>query len=173
MGLPEILIDFKTQAETAVIRSENGIVALILDDTTKQTLSATYVYEADIPADDWTAKNRDYIKKTFLGTPNKVILERRLNVEDGYAGVLARLNGIILLYRELQIKMFNLCMIGYWSKEPQSVHLKLYFRVQLQAYLLMTRVSLTSRPRKLTFQDSRIHQRSIVVELPDCWQVQQ
>ena len=91
MGLPEILIDFKTQAETAVIRSENGIVALILDDTTKQTLSATYVYEADIPADDWTAKNRDYIKKTFLGTPNKVILERRLNVEDGYAGVLARL----------------------------------------------------------------------------------
>lgn len=113
MGLPEILIDFKTQAETAVIRSENGIVALILDDTTKQTLSATYVYEADIPADDWTAKNRDYIKKTFLGTPNKVILERRLNVEDGYAGVLVRLKNKEWDY---------LAVPGIENKDVQSVY---------------------------------------------------
>ena len=35
MGLPEILIEFKAKAETAVKRSENGIVALILRDDTK------------------------------------------------------------------------------------------------------------------------------------------
>ena len=44
MGLPEILIDFKTQAETAVIRSENGIVALILDDTTKTNHCRLHMY---------------------------------------------------------------------------------------------------------------------------------
>ena len=30
MGLPEILIEFKTKAQTAVTRSQNGIVAVIL-----------------------------------------------------------------------------------------------------------------------------------------------
>lgn len=91
MGLPQILIDFKTKAETAVKRSANGIVALVLDDTTAQTLSGTYVYEADVPKEEWSAVNLDYIKKSFLGTPNKIIMERRLVPEDGYNGVLARL----------------------------------------------------------------------------------
>ena len=30
MGLPEILIEFKTKAQTAVTRSQNGIVGLFL-----------------------------------------------------------------------------------------------------------------------------------------------
>lgn len=91
MGLPQILIDFKSKAETAVRRSANGIVALILDDTTAQDLSYTYAYAADVPELTWNAKNTDYIKKTFIGTPNKVIIERRTVPEDGYNGVLARL----------------------------------------------------------------------------------
>ena len=51
MGLPEILIEFKTKAQTAVTRSQNGIVAVILEDSTKvgdENLSYTYNYEADI-----------------------------------------------------------------------------------------------------------------------------
>ena len=36
MGLPEILIEFKTKAETAVRRSENGIVAVILLESPKK-----------------------------------------------------------------------------------------------------------------------------------------
>ena len=50
MGLPEILIEFKTKAQTAVTRSQNGIVAVILEDSTKvgdENLSYTYNYEAD------------------------------------------------------------------------------------------------------------------------------
>ena len=31
MGLPEILIEFKAKAETAVARSQNGILAVILE----------------------------------------------------------------------------------------------------------------------------------------------
>ncbi|MFR5208769.1 MAG: hypothetical protein ACLTG2_04455 [Clostridia bacterium] len=45
MGLPEILIEFKTKAQTAVTRSQNGIVAVILEDSTKvgdENLSYTY-----------------------------------------------------------------------------------------------------------------------------------
>ena len=54
-----------------------------------------------------------YIKKTFLGTPNKVILERRLNVEDGYAGVLARLKNKEWDY---------LAVPGIANKDVQSVY---------------------------------------------------
>lgn len=38
MGLPEINIAFQSKAETAIKRSANGIVALILRDATKAIL---------------------------------------------------------------------------------------------------------------------------------------
>lgn len=72
MGLPEILIEFKTKAQTAVTRSQNGIVAVILEDSTKvgdENLSYTYNYEADIVKSDWTTANLDYLNKIFLGKP--------------------------------------------------------------------------------------------------------
>ena len=48
MGLPIIDISFKQLAKTAVIRSQRGIVALILKDTTKASL--TVFDEGDIPS---------------------------------------------------------------------------------------------------------------------------
>ena len=74
MGLPEILIEFKTKAQTAVTRSQNGIVAVILEDSTKvgdENLSYTYNYEADIVKSDWTTTNLDYLNKIFLGKPKR------------------------------------------------------------------------------------------------------
>ena len=50
MGLPIIDISFKQLAKTAVIRSQRGIVALILKDTTKASL--TVFDEGDIPTTD-------------------------------------------------------------------------------------------------------------------------
>ena len=79
MGLPEILIEFKTKAQTAVTRSQNGIVAVILEDSTKvgdENLSYTYNYEADIVKSDWTTANLDYLNKIFLGKPKRVLVER-------------------------------------------------------------------------------------------------
>ncbi|MCX8042491.1 MAG: hypothetical protein N3A56_08425, partial [Thermodesulfobacteriaceae bacterium] len=77
MGLPEIVIDFKTKAASIIQRSERGIVALILKDSTNKTFD-TKVYTSidEINASDWTAKNKDYIEKTFLGIPSKIIVER-------------------------------------------------------------------------------------------------
>lgn len=90
MGLPQILIEFKTKVETAVTRSERGIVAVILADDTSETTSYSYNYAADISSDDWTTTNLDYLNKVFLGTPNKVLVER-MTSSDTYASVLAKL----------------------------------------------------------------------------------
>lgn len=93
MGLPEILIEFKAKAETAIARSENGIVAVILEDTTKsgdEFASYKYGFEADIVKAHWSTKNLDYLNKVFMGAPNRVIVERVASSAD-YEAALARL----------------------------------------------------------------------------------
>lgn len=91
MGLPEILIEFKTKAETAVQRSENGIVAVILaDDTDTELASCTYNYEKDIDKSKWSAKNLEYLNLIFRGAPKRVIVER-VGTEENYEKALSRL----------------------------------------------------------------------------------
>ena len=93
MGLPEIIIEFKAKAETAIARSENGIVAVILEDTTKsgdEFASYRYNFEADIVKAHWTTKNLDYLNKVFMGTPHRVIVERVASGAE-YETALARL----------------------------------------------------------------------------------
>lgn len=79
MGLPEINIEFKTRAVTAVKRSALGIVTLILkDDTAINVLTEpTRIYTSidEVDSSHWTPENKDYIDKTFMGTPSKVIIE--------------------------------------------------------------------------------------------------
>ena len=71
MGLPIIDINFKQLAKTAVIRSQRGIVALILKDATKASL--TVFDEGDIPA-SLTEENQALIKDVLKGSPNKIEL---------------------------------------------------------------------------------------------------
>ena len=71
MGLPIIDISFKQLAKTAMIRSERGIVALILKDTTKASL--TVFDEGDIPS-SLTEDNQGLIKDILKGSPNKIEL---------------------------------------------------------------------------------------------------
>lgn len=79
MGLPEINIEFKTKAVTAIKRSAMGIVTLILkDDTAINALSEpTKIYTGidEVDSSHWTVENKDYIDKVFMGTPSKVIIE--------------------------------------------------------------------------------------------------
>lgn len=76
MGLPEILIEFKAKAQTAVRRSQNGIVAVILLDNTKTATSYKYSYESDINTADWTAGSLELLNLVFKGSPNTVLVER-------------------------------------------------------------------------------------------------
>lgn len=71
MGLPIIDISFKQLAKTSVIRSQRGIVALILKDTTKASL--TVFNEGDIPS-NLTEVNQGLIKDVLKGSPNKIEL---------------------------------------------------------------------------------------------------
>ncbi len=71
MGLPVIDITFKQLAKTATVRSQRGIVALILKDTTKASL--TVFDEGDIST-DLTEANQGLIKDVLKGSPNKIEL---------------------------------------------------------------------------------------------------
>ena len=71
MGLPIIDISFKQLAKSAVARSQRGIVALILKDTTKASL--TIFDEGDIPS-NLTEANQGLIKDVLKGSPNKIEL---------------------------------------------------------------------------------------------------
>lgn len=96
MGLPEIVIDFKTKATTAIQRSERGIVALIIADDTGAFDTKEYT-EAISTSTDWTVDNIALINLAFLGKPNKVIVERVPTVTPDYSATLTR----------LQTKKFN------------------------------------------------------------------
>ena len=93
MGLPEILIEFKQRAETAVQRSENGIVAMILKDDTKtgdEFTSYAYSTAADIDNTHWSVANQKYLNSVFESAPNRVLVER-IATSGNYEDALARL----------------------------------------------------------------------------------
>ena len=76
MGLPKILIEFKTLAETFITRSERGIVAVILKDNSNTTETHTYSKESEITKSHFTASNLAFLSLVFMGNPSKVIVER-------------------------------------------------------------------------------------------------
>ncbi|SKA99343.1 Phage tail sheath protein [Caloramator quimbayensis] len=89
MGLPEVRIEFIEKAVSAVQRSSRGIVALILKDDTKPAGEVIYNSINEVVSSDWTAENKDYIEKTFLGVPSKVIIERIATTATDYNAALS------------------------------------------------------------------------------------
>lgn len=76
MGLPQIIIQFKTLAETLVSRSERGIVAVILKDNTSTFDTKTYTKESEITKSHYTTTNLAFLSQVFQGNPSAVIVER-------------------------------------------------------------------------------------------------
>lgn len=97
MGLPQIEIEFKAKAVSAVKRSAMGIVALILRDDTEAEGITTIKSVEDLDSTQWTVENADYINKTLLGTPSKVVVVR-VGEETPIANVLKTLNSIKFNY---------------------------------------------------------------------------
>ena len=64
MGLPNILIEFKSKASTAIKRGERGIVALLLIDTPKGVTKLEDITQ--IP-EGLTEDNKEFIRLAFLG----------------------------------------------------------------------------------------------------------
>lgn len=77
MGLPTISVEFKKLATTATARSARGILAVILQDTTKTNFtSKTYTALDEVAQADWTAANYAILSRAFAAGPYQVIAVR-------------------------------------------------------------------------------------------------
>ena len=75
-GRPQIIINFKSRATTAIARSGRGVGAMILNDEKAEEKVTTYTItdSTDIPESALSDKGIDLIKKALLGTPSKLIV---------------------------------------------------------------------------------------------------
>lgn len=92
MGLPEILITFKTKGLSAIQRSERGIVAVILHDDTEGGEKLT-VYKSitEVDFSKWTERNYEYLKLIYEGVPYRVIAYRMKTEDTNYLAALKEL----------------------------------------------------------------------------------
>lgn len=93
MGLPNIVVDFVTKANSAITRSERGIVALVVKDATKEETLYAYRAAADISAEDWSAETLQAIKDAFHDGPTRVFVIR-LTEEGTFADAKATLDSL-------------------------------------------------------------------------------
>lgn len=135
MGLPEILINFKTSGTTAVKRSERGIVALILKDDTNSEDTKVYRSFTDVEEGQWTADNHNYIKMAFTEAPAKVIVERLATTATDYSEALTRLKNKYFNYLAVPaIATGDVEAIGLWIKDMRDNYQKT-FKAVLPAYV--------------------------------------
>ena len=76
LGRPQIVINFKSRATTAINRSGRGVGVMILNDENAEDKVTTYQLAdvTEIPTDKLSDKSIDLIKKAFLGTPSKLFV---------------------------------------------------------------------------------------------------
>lgn len=121
MGLPEINIEFKGKAVSAIQRSSMGIVALILKDSTGDFDAKEYRSVEDLVQSDWSEENLDYIKKALLGTPSKVIVERIDSDSSTYNDALKRLGSKKWNYLAIPgIEEADVSDIASWIKSKRE-----------------------------------------------------
>lgn len=82
MGLPEIRIRFYKKAQNIISRSSRGMVALLVDDTTKDQVMNPYRSWDDVTTEDWTEPVLKVLKLVFKGSPEKVLVVRAIKKED-------------------------------------------------------------------------------------------
>lgn len=69
MGLPNILIEFKSKASTAIARGERGVVAVMVID---ETHGVTKVESITAIPEGITPENKAYVERAFLGGLNPI-----------------------------------------------------------------------------------------------------
>lgn len=127
MGLPQIIIEFNGKAVTAIKRSQLGIVALILNDDVQTADTVTYKSIEEVKTDAWSPENLDYIQKTFMGTPSKVIIERLATTAVDYNAALTRLNNKRFNYLAIPgIEDKDTTIIATWIKTKRDNNKKTF-----------------------------------------------
>lgn len=127
MGLPEILINFKTQGTTAIDRSARGIVALVLKDDTQTFDTKIYKSIDEVDSVDWSSDNKGYIEQAFMGTPSQIIIERIATTDSDYSNGLARLKNKNWNYLAIPgIPDSDVSNVVSWIKTERDTHKKTY-----------------------------------------------
>lgn len=88
LGLPQIIINFRTKSVTAIARSARGIGVMILNNETTNTSNFYKISDStDIPDTGLTDENVTLIKKALLGTPLRLLVytlpKKDATVSDG------------------------------------------------------------------------------------------
>lgn len=92
MKLPQILIEFKSKAQSVIERSERGVVAVILkDDTEGAEEFKIYKSLNDIDFTKMSEKNYNYMKLIFESAPYKVIAVTIPTTAENYSTALKKL----------------------------------------------------------------------------------
>lgn len=117
MGLPEVIISFEGKGTSAIKRSARGVVALILKDDTKPAEESIYTGIDQVKKEDWTLDNYDFLSKTFMGTPSKIIVERIDTTATDYNSALAILKNKKFNYLAIPgIVQADVTNIATWIK---------------------------------------------------------
>lgn len=127
MGLPQVQIEFINKARSAIKRSQRGIVALILKDST--TTEDTLVFKSitEVEKEKFTQENYDYIRLAFLGNPNKVIVEKVSNAAEDYNSALTRLKNKRFNYLAIPgIDAEDTSEVATWLKECRDKSFKTF-----------------------------------------------
>jgi len=126
MGLPQIIIQFKTLAETLVSRSERGIVAVILKDNTSNFDTKTYTKESDIVKSHYTATNLAFLSQIFQGNPSAVIVER-IGTDGNIDTALQRLKNKKWSWLTVpSVQSGESGSIADWIREQRSIYHKTF-----------------------------------------------
>ena len=76
-GSPKFVLEIEEKAGTAIARSEQGVVGVVLFDDTAGEKEKVYSSSADLKNTDWNAENYKLLKDlAFVGSPFKIIAYR-------------------------------------------------------------------------------------------------
>lgn len=127
MGLPQLTITFQTKAQTITQRAENGIVALILKDTTLVGKDSFVYTNFDQVTDNWTDTNKKYIEMAFKGKPRKIYVYKIGSTTPILTDVLKNLNNRLWDYLAYPgAETGDITAISTWLKARRDTDKKTY-----------------------------------------------
>lgn len=128
MNLPQILIEFKSKAQSIIQRSERGVVAVILKDNTAGAIPfSIYKSLSDVEFEKMSEKNYRYLKLIFDGAPYKVMVAVIPEEDNSYSKALKVLENYKWNY--LVVPSANeesTPVISSWIKEQRTNNKKTF-----------------------------------------------
>ena len=154
--MPNIDINFKQLATSAIERSERGVAILIItDETTTAPTYKEYIQITDLEEDKskYTAENYQYIKDVLGFVINKVIIINEDTVVNGLNKVIDHSTTGWITIADRTTEEYN--TLATWVKTKETMEKKYYKCVCYKATSPNNRHVVNFVNEKVTFTDSR------------------